>query len=157
MPPPTKEVVKFIKNNSCFNITYKFDWHPSAFKSLVFLNNWLQWNIIGYISDENEKHAIRNLRFQQRMLYLTDAAQGLRIRANRIPNGAQFKSHQSSRRCLNVRKWLRLVMSGHSPSPSILWNVIVHIKETCMWCFVWFGTICKIWKLWKTPMEECYF
>ena len=35
--PPTKEVVKFIKND-CFNITYKFDWHPSTFKSLLILN-----------------------------------------------------------------------------------------------------------------------
>ena len=26
--PLTKEVVKFIKNNNCFNITSKFDWHP---------------------------------------------------------------------------------------------------------------------------------
>ena len=32
---PTKEVVKFIKNNNCFEFTYKFDWHPSTFKSLV--------------------------------------------------------------------------------------------------------------------------
>ena len=32
--PPTKEVVKSI-NSNFFNITYKFDWHPSTFKSLV--------------------------------------------------------------------------------------------------------------------------
>ena len=31
---PTKEVVSFIKNNNCFNITYKFDLQPSTFKSL---------------------------------------------------------------------------------------------------------------------------
>ena len=33
--PPTKEVVKFVKNNNCFNIRCKFDWHPSIFKSLI--------------------------------------------------------------------------------------------------------------------------
>ena len=26
-----------------------------------------------------------------------------------------------------------------------------------MWSFMRFGTICTIWKMWKTPMEECYF
>ena len=30
----TKKVVKFIKNNSCFNITCKFDWDLPSFKSL---------------------------------------------------------------------------------------------------------------------------
>ena len=26
-----------------------------------------------------------------------------------------------------------------------------------MWCFARFGTICRILKTWKTPMEECHF
>ena len=26
-----------------------------------------------------------------------------------------------------------------------------------MWSFARFGTICTIWKMWKTPTEECYF
>ena len=25
-----------------------------------------------------------------------------------------------------------------------------------MWCFAHFGTMCTIWKLWKTTMKECY-
>ena len=36
-----------------------------------------------------------------------------------------------------------------------------HISwERCilyMWCVSRYGTICAIWKTWKTPMEECYF
>ena len=40
---PTKEFVKLIKNNHCFNITYKFDWHPSTsnFRSLIQANTLL--------------------------------------------------------------------------------------------------------------------
>ena len=40
--PPTKEVVNFIKNNNCFNITYKFDWHSSTFKLLNLPSQYLQ-------------------------------------------------------------------------------------------------------------------
>ena len=32
---PTTKVVRSIKNSNCFNIAYKFDWHPSTLKSLI--------------------------------------------------------------------------------------------------------------------------
>ena len=51
--PLTLEVVKLIKNNNCFNITHKFDWHPSTFKSLVRFS----WNRKPTITlTENQMH-----------------------------------------------------------------------------------------------------
>ena len=35
--------------------------------------------------------------------------------------------------------------------------VLVSLFEQLMRCFPRFGTICTIWKTWKTPMEEYYF
>ena len=31
------------------------------------------------------------------------------------------------------------------------------LVDLYMWCVARFGIICTILKMWKTPMEECYF
>ena len=38
-------------------------------------------------------------------------------------------------------------------------NIFCICMEMCFYilCFAQFGTICTVWKTWKTPMEECYF
>ena len=64
-----------------------------------------------------------------------------------ILNKAFWKKHQQSVISQNNQE---------NKTSHIISCCSILVIRVALWCVAWFGTICTIWKTWKTLMQECY-
>ena len=57
-------------------------------------------------------------------------------------------------RNLILRFWGKITIFHSLLSNGYCWKFLSNTEH--MWCVARFGTICMIWKTWKTSMEDCY-
>ena len=65
-----------------------------------------------------------------------------------------FLDKKKHLRNLILRFWGKITIFHSLLSNGYCWKFLSNTEH--MWCVARFGTICMIWKTWKTSMEDCY-